>query len=366
MTVPKVSFVVPCYALAELLPTCLESILAQTYTDFEVLVMDDCSPDDTAGVVRASGDPRVRHVRNASNLGHLRNFNRGIELSRGTYVWLISADDFLRAPHVLERYVNLLESHPSVGYAFCPGYGFRDGVETRVLGRLRTRGDRDRVLKGEDLLDTLLLGNFVLTPSGLVRRSCYTTLGTFRLDLPWCGDWYLWCLFALHHDVGYFAEPMVCYREQHALSMTEKLTTERLDACGAEELRVTRLIRSEALRLGRERPAARALDGLAHAYARTMADARYEHATTYMNIETMESSLAAEALPPSTQRRLRARIRAHVGSLCQRRGELAQALEHYASALARDPLMPRVAVKMTLASLGRTGSLIHRTLLGLR
>lgn len=366
MSAPTVSFVVPCYKLAALLPTCLESILGQSYTDFEVLVMDDCSPDDTAGVVRACADLRVRHVRNDPNLGHLRNYNRGIELSRGTYVWLISADDFLRSPRVLERYVATLERHPSVGYAFCPGYGVRDGVETRVLGRLRTTADRDRLLRGEALLDTLLLGNFVLTPSGLVRRSCYREHGMFRLDLPWCGDWYLWCLFALHHDVAYFAEPMVCYREQHALSMTEKLTTERLDACGAEELRVVRLLRDEARRLKRHRTANRCLEALAHAYARIVADDRYKGASSAMNLAALETSLANEDLPPAVQRRLRARICAQVGSHCQRRGDRTGALTHYARALADDPLMPKVAVKMGLAALGRTGHLIHRTLVSLR
>ena len=105
---PTVSFVVPCYKLAHLLGECVDSILGQTYRDFEVLIMDDCSPDNTAEVAQSFTDPRVRHVRNEPNLGHLRNYNKGIELARGKYVWLISADDRLRRPYVLERYVRCL------------------------------------------------------------------------------------------------------------------------------------------------------------------------------------------------------------------------------------------------------------------
>src|SRR6267378_796708 len=120
-THPKVSFVVPCYRLAHLLPECINSILSQTFVDFEILIMDDCSPDDTPKVAQSFQDPRVRHVRNEPNLGHLRNYNKGIDLALGKYVWLISADDYLRRPYVLRRYIDLLDRHPHVGYAFCSG-----------------------------------------------------------------------------------------------------------------------------------------------------------------------------------------------------------------------------------------------------
>src|SRR5262245_13776741 len=83
VTWPTVSFVVPCYGLAHLLPECVHSILRQSYRDFEVLIMDDCSPDDTATVAKSFRDERVRHIRNEANIGHLRNYNTGISLARG-------------------------------------------------------------------------------------------------------------------------------------------------------------------------------------------------------------------------------------------------------------------------------------------
>jgi glycosyltransferase involved in cell wall biosynthesis len=93
---PTVSFVVPCYKLAHLLSDCVDSILGQTYREFEVLIMDDCSPDNTPEVARSFQDARVKYIRNPTNLGHLHNYNKGIGLSQGKYVWLISADDYLR------------------------------------------------------------------------------------------------------------------------------------------------------------------------------------------------------------------------------------------------------------------------------
>src|SRR4051812_1598733 len=209
---PRVTFVVPCYKLAHLLPECLDSILGQTLGDLEILVMDDPSPDDTPGVVASYSDSRVTHVRNDPNLGHLRNYNKGIAMARGEYVWLISADDRLRSPHAVERYLSVMDAHPRVGYAFCNGMGLRDGRETEIVGWADLRRE-DGGLEGRKSLRRLLQSNCVLPPSALVRRACYDKLGMSPLDFPFAGAWSLWCIFALDFDVAYFSEPMVNYRE---------------------------------------------------------------------------------------------------------------------------------------------------------
>src|ERR1700733_5530816 len=154
---PTVSFVVPCYKLGHLLAECIGSIILQTYTDWEVLIMDDCSPDNTAEVAQLFQDPRVKYVRNEENLGLVKNFNKGIDLSRGKYLWIISADDYLRRPYILERYVELMETHPRVGYTFCPAVNVKDGKETEVCERY----GRDRIISGHVFLKSLLNGNLV-------------------------------------------------------------------------------------------------------------------------------------------------------------------------------------------------------------
>src|SRR5215469_15348880 len=126
---PKVSFVVPCYKLGHLLAECIHSILSQSYQDFEVLVMDDCSPDNTPEVAKSFGDQRIKHIRNEPNLGHLRNYNKGIGLAKGEYVWLISADDCLRTKDAVEKYVRIMEQNRSVAYAFCPAMGLNAAGE---------------------------------------------------------------------------------------------------------------------------------------------------------------------------------------------------------------------------------------------
>lgn len=357
---PSVSFVVPCYKLAHLLPECVNSILSQTYCDFEVLIMDDCSPDNTPEVAKSFHDPRVKHIRNDPNLGHLQNYNKGISLSRGKYIWLISADDYLRKQYVLERYVGLLDKHPNVGYVFCPGAGVRDGVETRILGRYSQHGERDRIVPGHFFLSTLICSNFVMAPSGLVRRNCYEKISLFPLNMRWCGDWFLWCLFALYCDVAYFAEPMVCYREHHTLSMTSKLTRESLDDCAAEEISVPWIIKRRAEESGFFRVAKECLSGVAQTYARTFVNERYRESSLFMNFELLEDSLRQNTTDEVERNWVRSQLYERIGNECYWQRELASAKQFYQMALKSNPWMVQVHTKRVLLSLGKTGEYLRK------
>jgi glycosyltransferase involved in cell wall biosynthesis len=359
---PVVSFVVPCYKLAHLLPECIQSILSQTYRELEILIMDDCSPDNTADVARSFGDPRVRHIRNEPNLGHLRNYNKGIGLCRGRYIWLISADDYLRKPYVLGRYASVLEQNPNAGYAFCPGFGVLEGQETRVLGRYPVRGGRDRIIRGHVLLRSLLYWNFVLAASGLVRRECYEKLGAFPLDMPWAGDWYLWCHFALHYDVAYFAEPMVCYRT-HELSMTNKLFKENVATCCEEDVRIPWTIKQKADEAGFRAVSRDCLDAVAQIYALTIATKRYGMSKPSLTFAQFEESLCRHTASEAERERVRARVDAGVGNEYYWQRETGLARKYYQSALKRNPWMLTVYAKRLLLSLGKPGDYVRKRIL---
>src|SRR5262245_8631151 len=94
---PTVSVIIPCYNYAEFLPRCVESILDQPGVDVSVLVIDDCSSDDTPEVAArlAAQDPRVSVRRHEVNRGHIATYNEGLEWASGDYIVLISADDLL-------------------------------------------------------------------------------------------------------------------------------------------------------------------------------------------------------------------------------------------------------------------------------
>lgn len=369
---PLVSFVVPCYKLAHLLPECVNSILAQTFTDFEALIMDDCSPDNTPEVAASFRDPRVRHVRNDPNLGALPNYNKGIHLARGKYVWLISADDYLRRPDALQRLVAVLEANPRANYVFSAGVGVRDGRETGVL-TWAAYGDRDCVVSGREFLRKLTSYNLVLAPATLARRECYRTLGDFPvrvewpgapLDLTWGGDWYLWCLFALHGDVGYIAEPLVCYRE-HELAVTSTMTRDALGNCFRAELGVAWQIRRAAERLGCGDVVARCLASIADHYGHHLSGKPFRSAESRVTMTEFEESLRANTADETERRAVRADALVNAGDRSFVKKEYPAAAGFYRAALGQRPGDWRCRAKLALLRLGAPGIRLRRRLNGL-
>lgn len=355
---PKVTFIVPCYKLAHLLPECINSILTQSFEDFEILIMDDSSPDNTPQVAASFNDPRVIHVRNEPNLGHLRNYNKGISLSRGQYVWLISADDYLRKPYVLERYVKLLDENPNVGYVFCPGVKVRGGKEVNALD-YSFHGSRDAVFNGRKFLSKFVRENTIVAASGCVRKECYDKVSVFPLDMPWGGDWYLWAIFAFHYDVGYLAEPMVCYRE-HEMSMTTKLMTEDVAHCSTEDIAMPWIFKRKAEEAGLKSLVRDCLDSAGFEYARRIAAKRYKSAAASMSFEEFESSLCRNTDKEDEREYVRARVYSYVGDEHYWKGDNALAKANYERALSKNPWLPKLWAKWLLLSTGNVGGAIRR------
>lgn len=339
MPTPTVSFVIPCYKLAHLLSECVNSILSQTYGDFEVLIMDDCSPDHTAEVATSFGDPRVRHIRNERNLGHLRNYNKGIGLSRGDYVWLISADDRLRRPYALERYVRLMQEHPEVGYVFCPGVGLREGVETGVVhtGVVDNYyyGPADKIFKKPDFIATALRkGGGILSPSVMVRKHCYQEISMFPLDMPHQGDTYLWFVWALEYDVAYLSDPMVNYR-YHDLNMSRGLFNTAPKIIFTDEVNVLWRIKDRA-----ESKGYRTLANLIEYFIAS----KYAHSTLFeecdekyapwkMTVDECDMALRANATSEAEYGRLRQLFLAIVGGDHSSNDVVSEVTQHRALAL---------------------------------
>ena len=353
----RVSFVVPSYRLAHLLRECVESILSQTFQDFEILIMDDCSPDATPEVARSFDDPRVRYVRHPANMGHLRNYNAGIEMSRGEYVWLISADDRLRRPYVLERFVEVLDRYQQVGYVFCPVMRFDATSETTLYGQ---HGLEDWVKSGHEFLQTLAHGNSVPAASGLVRRSCYERYGMFPLDLPFAGDWYMWALFALHAKVAYLAEPMVGWR-LHAANMTNDFRARPI-ALMDDEIQVLVRVRDRAREA--RHPAVERLfnEALERYYAWRVAAGAAPDLVCHMTPAEMETSLDAWCTDEEERRQIRGAAYSALGDAFYDAGDRAEARECYETALRLGTFAPRTRAKFLLLNAGRIGEQVRATL----
>lgn len=108
----------PTYNVAPYVREAIDSVMQQTYTDFELLVIDDCSTDDTVSVVRSIDDPRIHIIQNEKNVGLAENLNRGLSHITTEYVARMDGDD-IAEPFWLEREVTILDSHPEIG--ICSG-----------------------------------------------------------------------------------------------------------------------------------------------------------------------------------------------------------------------------------------------------
>ena len=358
---PRVSFVVPCYKLGHLLGECITSILSQSYEDFEVIVMDDCSPDATGEVVAAIRDPRVRCVRNGKNLGHMRNYNRGVAAARGTYVWLISADDRLRRPYVLERFVAVMDRRPHAGYVFCPVVRFQGAADLRVYG---DRGAADAIFPRRRFFTTLLDGNCVPAASAMARKECYMRLGMYPLDLPFANDWYIWALFAFAHDVAYLAEPMVGWRV-HEGNMTNDFRR-RPDALVADEVTVRwRLLRmcEAAGDRGLERIA---FEKLCDDYANRVVRYTRDSWPYGLTEAEFEASLIKHGCRPREQALIRGAVYAALGDHAFEIRDLDRARELYGRSLHYAPRSLKTHAKLALVNSGPLGVLTRSAVAELR
>jgi glycosyltransferase involved in cell wall biosynthesis len=116
---PKVSLGIPVYNGENYLSVCLESLLGQTFTDFEIIIVDNASTDRTAEICQefAQQDDRIRYHRNSTNIGPIRNFDRAFQLATGTYFKWCAHDD-LCAPEFLEKCVEILDADPNVSLCY--------------------------------------------------------------------------------------------------------------------------------------------------------------------------------------------------------------------------------------------------------
>lgn len=214
---PKVTVCLPTYNRAAYLGACLDSLLAQTFRDFEVIVSDNCSPDATPEAVAQRPDPRVRYIRNERNLGAFPNMNRCLALARGEYV-CVAHDDDLYEPRFLERQAAMLDRHPGAAFVHCATYEIDgEGRRRRVVRAY----PEDRLLEGKAEFMLYLGGHNVCCSTVMVRRALYDRVGGFDPGLL-ASDWLMWLKLCLEGDVAYVAEPLACMRV-HGASFSSSL-----------------------------------------------------------------------------------------------------------------------------------------------
>lgn len=212
---PRISVCIPTYKGAGTIGAAIESVLAQDFGDFELIVVDDASPDDTRDVVGRYGDPRITYLRNERNLGPQGNWNRCLELARGHYFKLLPHDDLLY-PGCLSRQAAVLDGDADerIALVFCA----RDviGSDGRVLIKARgvPGGATGRLRLGPLLGACLRHGTNLIGEPGAVlcRRSLAQRVGSFDSTFPYVIDFDYWVRLLAHGDAFYDSEAMACFR----------------------------------------------------------------------------------------------------------------------------------------------------------
>ncbi len=213
---PKVSVCIPTYNRAEILPYAVESVLSQTYADFELLICDDASPDHTAKVVSQWSDPRIRYIRHPQNIKRSRNMRSGYEAARGEYFIKFDDDDALTSTF-LEKAVAILESQPEVDFVCSDHWviNARNQRDEAATAANSAKWGKDRLNHGtiDDLLTETFVHQSLQVGSSLFRKSSLEAVDFMRFEADGCEDFDLLVRCAIAHQTAYFIpERLMEYR----------------------------------------------------------------------------------------------------------------------------------------------------------
>jgi glycosyltransferase involved in cell wall biosynthesis len=187
---PKVSVCIPVYNRPDFIGEAIESALAQTHEDYELIITDNCSTDETPDIIEkyVRQDSRIIFHRNKCNLGVAGNLNQAILLSQGEYIKFIFSDDKI-APQCLEVFINILDSHPKVSLVTSYTQNIGDDDHIRDKSFFPGTGELDGKFAQKDLL---ISGNWPGSPSSTMFRRRDLYIGMFRHAWDWLGDLEMW------------------------------------------------------------------------------------------------------------------------------------------------------------------------------
>jgi glycosyltransferase involved in cell wall biosynthesis len=248
---PKVSIILPNYNHARFLQQRIESILSQTYQDFELILLDDASTDNSRDVLsQYLTDPRIQSDFNQTNSGSpFKQWNKGLNLAQGEYIWIAESDDYAD-PALLEKLVRVLDQHPSVGLAYCQSWEVDEQntmLSTRQYWTNDLNPDRwcqDFISSGaEECRNYLIFKNTIPNASAvLFRANQYRDSQIDNEQFRLAGDWLAWVKLLVHCDIAFVSEPLNYYRT-HAHTARKK--TWRTLTAMHERLHIAEYVKTE-------------------------------------------------------------------------------------------------------------------------
>jgi glycosyltransferase involved in cell wall biosynthesis len=197
-----VSIILPTYNRKLLLGRAIQSILDQSYQNFEIIVVDDCSSDNTDKFVKSIKDKRIQYIQLKKRKGANIARNTGIKAAKGDYIAFQDSDDVWLDRKLEKQMKAFKESPEDIGVIYTSRINLADGKKSIIPSP-------DIEPKEGNLHDILLKTGFIATPTAVVKRECFAKVGMFDENLPREQDWDLWIRISKHYRFKHIDEPLV-------------------------------------------------------------------------------------------------------------------------------------------------------------
>jgi glycosyltransferase involved in cell wall biosynthesis len=196
----ELSVIIPTYNRAYIISRAIESVLNQTYKDFEILVVDDGSKDNSEAVIKSILDDRIKYIRHEKNKGPAAARNTGIMASKGKYIAFLDSDDEWLPEKLEKQMMAFAVASPQVGIVYV-------GL-LNVVGNMKTHRPPNYVSWREgNLYYELLIDPIIVFPStAMIRRDCFAKVGMFDENLFAGEDWDLWIRIAKYYHFKFIDE----------------------------------------------------------------------------------------------------------------------------------------------------------------
>ncbi len=226
----KLTVAIPVYNGESFLSEAIQSILDQSFHDFELVIVDDRSTDKTPEIVRSFTDPRVRFSRNEDRLGIPGNWNKCLSMAQGEFICIFHQDDVM-LPGNLEQKVQLLSTDSSLGFVHSSAELLVESSAPSPPVDWIERSEKDFRADGREYFFKLLFrGNIICAPTVIARKQLLVDLGGFDDELSFTSDYEMWMKACVRYRVGFLSHPYIRYR-WHAKNASHDFRFER----GVEE-----------------------------------------------------------------------------------------------------------------------------------
>ncbi|MCK4891386.1 MAG: glycosyltransferase family 2 protein [Candidatus Pacebacteria bacterium] len=209
---PLVSVIIPTYNRARLLKRSVGSVLNQTFQDFEIIIIDDGSTDNTESIIKSFSDPRIKYIKNEKNIGANAARNIGIKISKGKYIAFQDSDDEWLT-NKLEKQIRTFETASlKVGVVYTGRLWIKNGKKIYIpLKRVKQ--------KEGNIHKELYKSSFITTSVILVKKECFKKSKVFDENLPRFQDWDLVLKLSRYYEFKFIDEPLsLSYHTQNSIS----------------------------------------------------------------------------------------------------------------------------------------------------